>query len=217
MHSRLGLLVIGATMATAGAASASVITVTQPLSISTGSLNGGGVNFNTPDFNTSLGTLTGITLQFTGTVQDQALFEEGAPEGGTFTAVNSASLNAGGFPLFTTYNLASGTFMFNAGAPSALSSTTNVSFTAAVPAAALSEYTTGLPPGYETSTVFFGFNIFDSHGDKVGVSDGETKFVGQLLETYTYTPLPEPGTVALVAFGMLTLLGVRRASRPGAR
>ncbi len=197
------------------AASAGVITYSQTLHVSTGSLDGRAFILALPDFNTKLGTLTQISLQFTGTVFDQVVFEEGSPEGGTFVAANNAQLLAGGFSPQTLYSLADGCFMFSAGTASAYSTTTQAAFTAFVADAALPQYTTGLPPGYESTVLNFGFTLLDADGKRVGgVSDGETTFDGQVLESYTYTAVSvlEPGTLTLAVSGIVAFGALRRRS-----
>ncbi len=198
------------------AAYAGVVSYTQALRISTGSLNPGEFILDLPDFNTKLGTLTQISLQFSGTVSDEVVFEDGSPEGGTFTAANNAEMAAGGFSPQDVYDLANGAFTFSAGSSRAYSTTQAVSFTASPAVAALGQYTTGLPPGFESAILNFGFTLLDANGNRVGgVSDGETMFTGQVVENYIYaaTPVFEPATMAIAASGALALGLARRRRR----
>ena len=45
-------------------------------------------------------------------------------------------------------------------------------------------------------------------GQPVDYSDDTASFNGMVTETYTYTPIPEPASVALVSAGLLGLIGI---------
>ena len=202
-------------LASATSACAGVISYTQALQVSTGSLGPSAFILDLPDFNPKLGKLTQISLDFSGTVFDKVVFENGSPEGGTFTAANNAQMLGSGFSPQTIYGLADGSFTFSAGIANAVSTTTQVSFTASPDSAALAQYTTGLPPGFEAAVLNFGFSLLDAHGNPVGgVSDGETTFRGQVVESYTYTAVSvvEPATMVVVVSGMFVLGWARLAT-----
>ena len=204
---------VAAVMAATAPALAGTVSFMQQVSGSTGSLTGDDVNFEIPDFNPSLGMLTGLSVTFTGTVTDKVVFGgtggPGAPPpAGTYTAVNNSFVAGGGFP-FMYYNLAASTFTLPANARSATSTTASVQYTAVLNSSGLSQYDTGLPPHYETTGLEFGFKLYDSQGNMVGDADDDSMFNVSAVETYTYTPVPEPASLALAFSGLLALSGLR--------
>jgi hypothetical protein len=162
-----------------------------------------------PAFDASLGTLTGVTFTVIGDATytlygetgDSTVFPATFTNTGYMYGVGVA-LTTGGIPL----------------APSTAFGTTqqitegiHVDMSATVSADALQYYLLAGDGEFDFSA--FGVATDSETGQVVHYNDDEEQFAGNVVETYTFTPVPEPGTLALLLSGVFGMIGLARIRR----
>lgn len=164
--------------------------------------DGDRLGINLPAFNTSLGTLTGVTYSVGGGATDTMIGEIGDSTPYIATFANTGDLYAVGV---TTVNtpLASSTAV---GSTLQIINNFALILSATVDPAALKYYILGDVNQVEFSA--FGIATDTATGQRVGYSDDKLSFNGFVTETFTYTPVPEPGTMGLMLAGIVGMIGL---------
>ncbi len=220
------VLVVSALCAGQGLASAATLTETDPFAIDTttgpGAPSSESLSF--AQFDSSLGTLTGISIQLTGSANSVLAFANNSTSAIPFTNGTSStdfSLMGTGFstdssPVLTE-SVASGSMNGSAASPAPVftyfsGTSSAVTLFGTVSGANLAAYR-----GTGTATVTAGFGSatssasFTSPGGSLfaGVGGGG-QASGDVTVTYTYAPVPLPGAVWLLVSGIVGLSGLAR-------
>ena len=185
---------------------------------------GSPVTTTLPMFNSALGTLTGVqvTLDFTVTPYAQILNFSGAPR--TFTPSDSVSHSYSPSPA-NIWTISHGTDSWTLAAPTVTTGPiygtgqvvpnfTSLQFVGSTSAPANLTAASGLDFAAYTGASDLVFGTTGS--GQVSITDGGlggsggANLTGTASVTYDYAPVPEPGTLALMACGLTGLLVMRR-------
>lgn len=155
---------------------------------------------DSPDFDPSLGDLTSVSYTIFGSATDDLVGENGNNIVFPATYTNYVGAYGPGFSQYQEYSQDSG---------SASTSRANNSFAINLTVDNLNSLNFYEPPGtneFEFQAISFVSNT--STGKNVYYSDDTATFDGTVTETFTYSPVPEPGSLPVFMVAVLTLLGV---------
>ena len=209
-----------------GLAAAATITETDALSIDTTAAPGASSSesLSFAQFNTALGTLTGVAIQLEGNADSVLTFINNSPSTIAFTNGSSSTslqLSAAGLATQTSpalsANTASGTMNAGGSYPTFAytyfpGSSSAVNLSGAVASGSLLGY-----EGVGTTSVSAAFNTASSSatftapgGEYFAGVGGGGQASGDVIVTYTYTPVPLPAALPLMLSGLAGLGAMTR-------
>ena len=166
--------------------------------------------FNVRNFNSQLGKLTGVSFTFGGNLQTDIALETPLTYQSAYVIkfTNFANVYVDGLSNPSTPSESVAGFSTYISSSYPLSNFTGsgpVSSTFNVPSSALGDYVSS-STNSSGFTGEFGFaSIATVDGRNLGTSSPGYYFQGKLTQTDTYTPVPEPGSLPVLATGVLFL------------
>jgi hypothetical protein len=207
------------------ATSMSAATYTPPAANWSFALSPGSTTASLPQFNPALGTLTSVEISIDALIQASITGENDSATAGNMTANLSGNATAAG--------------------PSGLSATAAINASSGPVSLAATDGTSGSGPDFHDFGAVSGsdsdtdlissslspyigagsvsYNINGSGGFSLSGVSNSTLTIddfganGTIEVTYTYTPVPEPASLAMMASGVAMLIGLARPLRRGRR
>ena len=179
-------------------ASANVVSVQNSIYTSLNQSNG---SVSLTPFDTSLGTLTGVTIEYAGVTSTQ-IVNNGVGLG-TYTVENSVD------PTYVSQaiTLTSGSLTVSSSSGNTVSNSPSVAFSFGIPAGSVGQFTTA-------GTDVIAFDpvgiLVDSDGIVHTPSSFDTYLAGTVTEDFTFTPtiVPEPASATLMLGGILAVVSM---------
>jgi hypothetical protein len=199
-------LLAGAMILLSAAAQADTISYTSQVP-PTGYDAYGGYGFQvlTPGFDGSLGTLDSVSMTVAGSVQDTILSLSGDTV--PFAAIfdNVGSISGFGFNQ-------SGVMSQNSGSATTFLASNAFAVNATVSTSQdLTDYASNTVIG--TTYSFYSTVTNAATGQAVAYDSDNALFSGTVTETFSYTAVPEPASVAVLTFGLLAVAGLAHRRR----
>lgn len=179
-------------------ASATVLSVQTPVYTT---LNQSAGSASLTPFDTRLGTLTGVTIEFSGVTSTQII--NSGLAAGTYTVQNSVQPTFVSRPI----SLASGSLTVSSSTGSTVSNAPAVSFSFAIPSASVALFDAA-----GTDVIAFDpiGTLVDGTNTVQSPSSFDTYLAGTVTEDFTFTPtlIPEPTSATLMLGGILALVSM---------